>query len=66
MLNIHGESSVERKATSGFNTYNVAATMDKVIKLLQNFPFANSSDIAIATPYHAQLRKYRQALQRAH
>ncbi|CAF9930580.1 hypothetical protein IMSHALPRED_008224 [Imshaugia aleurites] len=66
MLNIHGETSTEHKGTSVFNTYNVAATLDEIVKLLQSHPPANCNNVAIATPYRAQLRKYRRALQKAH
>lgn len=40
-------------------------TIDEIIKLIQQFPAANSSNVAIATPYRAQLRKYRRALIKA-
>ena len=59
MLNIHGESAIEGKGTSVYNSYNVATTLDEIIKLLQSLPAATSSNVAIATPYRAQLRKYR-------
>ena len=65
MLNIHGESAVEGKGTSIYNAYNVAAAMDEIIKLLRSLPAATSSNVGIATPYRAQLRKYRRALIKA-
>lgn len=65
MLNIHGESAFEGNGTSIYNSYNVATTIDEIIKLLKQFPAATSSNVAIATPYRAQLRKYRRALVKA-
>ena len=64
-LNVHGESTVEGKGTSVFNAYNGAATLDEVFKLIRNHQHADSSNVGIATPYPAQIRKYKRALKRA-
>ena len=65
MLNIHGESAIEHKGTSIYNAYNVATTLDEIIKLLQSLPAFTSTNAAVATPYRAQLRKYRCVLIKA-
>lgn len=65
MLNIHGESAIEGKGTSIYNAYNIATTIDEIIKLLQQHPAATSSNVAIAAPYRAQIREYRRALKKA-
>ena len=62
MLNIHDESAFEGKGTSIYNSHNAAATIDEIIKLIKQFSAATSSNVAIATPYRALLRRYRRAL----
>ena len=34
MVNVHGESAREGKSTSVFNAYNVAATLEEIVKLI--------------------------------
>ena len=65
MVNVHGESAREGKGTSVFNAYNVAATLEEIVKLITRHPHANSSNVGIATPYRAQIRLYKRALAKA-
>ena len=65
LLKVHGEFTVEGKGTSVFNAYNVAATPDEVFKLIRNHQHADSANVGIATPYRAQIRKYKRALKQA-
>lgn len=55
----------EGNGTSVFNAYNVAATIEEIITLIRSHSHANASNVAIATPYRAQIRKYRRALAKA-
>lgn len=65
MFNIHGESTVEKKGTSVYNAFNVATTIEEIMKLFRSLPNATSAKVAIATPYRAQIRKYRRTLVKA-
>ena len=60
MLNIHGESLVGRNGKSVYNPFNIAATINEIIKLIRDNPDATSCEIGIATPYRAQIRKEEQ------
>lgn len=65
MFNIYGESALGGNGTSIYNAYNIAMTIEEIVKLLQQFPAATSANVAITTPYRVQLRKYRRALLKA-
>lgn len=66
MLNLHGESQVEANSKSVSNVYNVATTINEVIKLIGTLSHTNSLNVGIAIPYRAQIRRYRRALAKAH
>lgn len=66
MLNVHGESQVEANSKSVSNVYNVATTINEVIKFIRTLSHTNSLNVGIATPYRAQIRRYRRALAKAH
>ena len=66
MLNVHGYSHIEHHSKSVFNSYNVAATLDEVMRKLKTYSRATSKNIGIATPYRAQVRAYKRVLTSAH
>lgn len=65
MLNIYDESTFEGNGTSIYNSHNVVATIDEIIKLIKQFSVVISLNVMITTSYRAQLRKYRRALIKA-
>ena len=56
---------MEANSKSVSNVYNVATTINEVIKLIRTLPHANSLNVGIATPYRAQIRRYQRALAKA-